>query len=345
MKLAGRAWFSFADAVVEFPVDPPSSLRYSAVADWSSFWYSGLPVGGFYTTLTRDDVAGLKYLLSTNNLNNEASGPRTTEFLTNNTPATIQTQDLGLFAAQALTNTAAGLTALYPGLIVTSTSNFFGVTIATNVTASLVTAPFDPAGTPPHIQILSTNYTTNFANFFVHTFANIVTNTYATRGVVGVITIGVTNDPFAVAGTLPTTNFVVMPLPVTGVFGDFFILPTNLCGAQILSNFLTQVIVTTNLPTVTVGPATNSITFTPGSITFNTNHTVVYLPVTCPIDSIAQRGGVDRIIFVRRDYDSLIGQAWEPVTNDYTVTEFNTTNSTYSLKHFQRRVPAPGFLV
>ena len=171
-----------------------------------------------------------------------------------------------------------------------------------------------------------------------------MTNTYATRGVVGVITIGVTNDPFALAGTLPTTNFFVMPLPVTGVFGDFFILPTNLCGAQILSNLLTQVMVTTNLPTVTVGPATNSITFTPGSITFNTNHTVVYLPVTCPIDSIAQRGGVDRIIFVRRDYDSLIGQAWEPVTNDYTVTEFNTTNSTYSLKHFQRRVPRPDFL-
>ncbi len=91
-------------------------------------------------------------------------------------------------------------------------------------------------------------------------------------------------------------------------------------------------------------PSTNSITFTPGSITFNLNHTVVYLPVTCPIDSIAQRGGVDRIIFVRRDYDSLIGQAWEPVTNDYTVTEFNTTNSTYSLKHFQRRVPRPDFL-
>ena len=332
-----------ADAI-EFPVDPLSS-PYSAVADFTSFWYSGLPNGGFYTSLTRDDVAGIKYLLATNNINNEASGPRTTEFLTNNTPAVIQTQDLGLFAIQARTNTAAGLAALYPGLIVTSTSNFFGLTVTTNITASLVGSPLDPAGLPPSHTVLSTNYTTNFANFFVHTFANLVTNTYATRGVVGVITLGVTNDPVAIAGTAVTTNLFLTPFPIIGVFGDFFILPTNVCGAQVLSNLLTQVTATTNLPTVTVGPTTNSITFTPGSVTFSTNHLLVYLPVTCPIDSIAPRGGVDRIQFVRRDYDSLTSQIWDPVTNDYTLTELNVTNSTLSLKHFQRRAPRPDFLL
>jgi hypothetical protein len=331
-----------ADAI-EFPVDPLAS-PYSAVADFSSLEYAGLPVGGFYTSLTRDDVAGLKYLLATNNVNGEHSGGRTTEFITNAAPAAIQTFDLGTFAAQARVNTAAALQALYPGLIITSTSNFFGLTITTNITQILVSAPTDPAGIAPSHPIFSTNYTTNFANFFSHTFGNIVTNTFSTIGLAGTVTLGLSVPPFAPAGTVPTTTTIVKLGPVGGVFGDFFIVPTNFCGARILSNLLTTVTGTTNPPTQIVGPATNAITFIPGSVNFTTNHVVVYLPVSCPLDSIAKRGGVDRLIFVRRDYDALVGQGWDPVTNDYTMTELDETNAVLVLRHFQRRVPRPDIL-
>jgi hypothetical protein len=336
-----------ADAV-EVPVDIDSQ-PYSAVADFTSLWYLGLPVGGFYTSLTMDDVAGLKYLYNTNNFNNEASGGRTTEFLTNSTPTFIQTQDLGLFASQARSNNAAALAALYPGLIITSTSNFFGLGITTNVTEVLVSSPLDPAGLLPSHARFSTNYTTNVVTFFDHTFANIVTNTFASRGIIGVVTLGLANpDPYAPAGTLPvvTTNILIArPLPVSGVFGDFFILPTNVCGAQILSNLLTTVTATTNPPTQIGGALTNAaVTFIPGSINFTTNHTIVYLPITCPVDSVGDRGGVDRLVFIRRDYDNISGHHWDEVTNDYTLVEVDETNNVYHLRHFQRRVPRPDLL-
>jgi len=336
-----------ADAV-EFPVDPLAS-PYSAVADFLSFWYDGLAAGGFYTSLTRDDVGALRYLINTNNFNVEASGPRTTEFLTNDVPTTIQTFDLSLFAQQALTNNGAALSALYPGLVVTSDTNFFGITITTNVTETLVTSPFDPAGTLPHIGIFSTNYTTNAFTFFGHTFGNLVTNTSSSIGLVGTVNLQLSQNPFAAAGTLAvTTNFGITPIFVPGAFGDFFILPTNLCGAQVLSNLTTTVTATTNLPqlisTVVPGVTNPAITFIPGSVSFFTNHTVAILPVTCPVDSVADRGGMGKVIFVKRDYDAIVGQFWQPVTNDYTLFESDETNSLIFPRHMQRRVPRPDFL-
>ena len=333
-----------ADAV-EIPVDPLSQ-PYSAVADFQSQDYEGLLPGAFYTSLTRDDVAGMKYLYATNNFNNEAAGQRVTEFVTNDVSQAqfITTQDLGTLASAAQVNNAAALQALFPGLLITSTSNFFGLQITTNITQTLVNSPFDPAGLAPTHPVFSTNFTTNFVTFFVHSFGNVVTNTFGTRGIIGIITMGISNAPFAPAGSIPTTNTVVTPTAVSGVFGDFFILPANECGALILSNALTTVTPVTNAPVQTPGPTTNSITFTPGSVTFQTNHTVVYLPVNCPLNAIGTRGGMDQIQFIRRDYDGVTGQLWDPVTNDYTLVEINFTNSTSSVQHFQRRVPKPDIL-
>jgi hypothetical protein len=331
-----------ADAV-EMPVDPLSQ-PYSAVADFSSLNYIGLLPGVFYTSLTRDDVAGMKYLYATNNFNNEAAGGRVTEFVTNDTPQFIQTQDLGALAAAAKVNNAATLAGLFPGLQITSSSNYFGFAITTNITQTLVNSPLDPAGTAPSHSIFSTNYTTNVVNFFVHSFGNIVTNTYATRGIIGVVTAGISNSPFAPAGTPPTTNIIAIPTTVSGVFGDFFILPTNDCGALVISNLLTTVTSVTNLPVQLATGGTNSFTFTPGSITFQTNHTVLFLPVTCPVDAVGLRGGMDQIQFVRRDYDGLTSQLWDPVTNDYTLVEINDTNHTSAVRHFSRRVPKPDIL-
>jgi hypothetical protein len=262
----------------------------------------------------------------------------------------VQTQDLGVFAAQARVSTAAQLIALYPGLIVTSTTtNILGRAITTNITVTLVSHPLDPAGLLPSHPVLSTNYTTNIVTLFDHTFGNIVTNSYSSRGIIGVLTLGLTNpDPYAPAGTVPqvTTNntLVARPLPVSGVFGDFFILPAGVCRAQILSNFLTTVTATTNPPTQLTAGVTNAITFNPGSITFATNHLVVYIQVRCPVDAVGQRGGIDQIRFIRRDYDAITSHNWDPVTNDYTMTMYDDVNHVYFLRHFSRRVPRPDFL-
>ena len=339
----------FADAV-EFPVDPLSA-PYSAVADFASLEYEGLLPGAFYTSLTRDDVAGLKYIYNTNNINREPAGARVTEFITNGVDqaTVVTTQDLGALAAAAKVNNAAALQALFPGLQVLSTSNYFGFQITTNVTETLVNNPLDPAGTPPSHPIFTTNFSTNVVQFFVHTFANIVTNTFATRGIVGTVSQTISNSPFAPAGAPPTTNTVVKLTPQTGVFGDFFILPTNVCSALILSNMLTTVTPITNPPVVlsnapAAGGTNAVITFTPGSVTFPTNHTLIFLPVTCPLNAIAQRGGVDHIDFVARPFDFITSQLWDPITNNYTVTEFDETNGVLVARHFSRRVPRPDIM-
>jgi hypothetical protein len=58
----------FGNDVVEFPVDPLASENH-AVADRS------LSPGAFYTGLTRDDVGGLRYMLSATNVNFEPMLP------------------------------------------------------------------------------------------------------------------------------------------------------------------------------------------------------------------------------------------------------------------------------
>lgn len=337
----------FADAV-EFPVDP-LSMPYSAVADFSSLDYAGLDVGTFYTSLTRDDVAGLKYIYATNNFNPEAAGNRVTEFVTNDISQAqvITTQDLNALATASKTSTAAQLQAQFPGLTVLSTSNYFGFQITTNITELLVNSPFDPAGAPPSHAIISTNYTTNVVQFFSHTFGNIVTNTYATIGIVGSVTQSISNSPFAPAGSPPTTNTTVKLSPRSGVFGDFFILPANTCDAMVLSNMLTTVTVLTNAPIVTSNATTTtniSLTFTPGSVVFQTNHTLIYLPVTCPVNAIGTRAGVGRLQFVGRAFDPITSQLWDPITNNYALMEYDQTNDVYSLRHFSRRVPRPDIM-
>lgn len=342
----------------EFPVSPiPDTGAFSAVADWESEWYSGLNEGfdgfgggGYYTGMTRDDVAGLRYLIDTNNYNLETTGPGTVQFTTN-APAIITNMDLGELSAAALTNGPVALAALYPGLIITSTTNTFALLVTTNITETLTNSPYDPAGYPPTHPLYSTNRTTNVIATYEYTFGNVVTNSYATRGLVGTVTLGLTNSPYAPAGT-PATILTNAKLSyVNGTFGSFFLLPTNLCGIQIISNLLTTVIATTNLPVIvtngaagTTGTTTTNATiaFTPGTITFFTNSTILYLPVTCPEDTSATRQGVGQLTFIRRDFDSLLNQFWDPVTNTYTM--YALTNGFIVPQQIQRVVTTPDFL-
>jgi hypothetical protein len=336
-----------ADAA-EFPVDPLAS-PFSAVADYMSFEYVGCTPGTFYTGLTRDDAGALRFLLQSNNVASEAAGARVIEFETNTQPAIITNQDLNLFAARALTNGPAALTALYPGLVINAFVNTFTNGVTTNIAETLTNAPLDPAGFPPTHPLFVTNFTTNVVTLFHYTFGNVVTNAFSTRGLVGKITLAAHVPPLAPAGTPPTLTTNFTPTLVNGVFGGFFILPTNFCGAQVLSALLSQVIATTNFPSTNIlAGSTNAVIFTPGSVTFFTNQTLVILPVSCPTNVVAVRQGMERVRFERRDFDPLLGQLWDPITNDYTAVELNTNTqtgaATYITRHLQRRVPKPDFL-
>jgi hypothetical protein len=331
--------------------------------------YGGLDLGGFYLSLTRDDIGGMRYLFRTNNMNIENTGPGTVEFVTNNTPQLIFGSDLSLLAAQALTNDAAALQALFPGLIISSTSNIFTVVTTTNVVANLVPGPpWAPAGT---FQLI---FTTNFVRTpqlqFIHTFANLVTFQFINGRwvtvpltslsqasgpqIVSFQTTSVTlaAPPFAPANTLAAVTNTTSRLRIQlGPVGEFFILGTNnFCDIQVLSTVLTNIVPVTNIlasgTNTTVG-GTNGF---PGQVlqsslsvvTFFTNHAFVILPVTCPGTNTALFQGIERVSFIRHDFDSLLGRFFQPVTNDYVLNEI--TNGVVNPRSIRRIITQPDFL-
>ena len=305
----------------------------------------GLHVGGYYNYLTRDDVGGLRYLLQTNNYNFESSGPDTVQFVTNNSPQFLITQDLGLLIAQGATNNAAALQALYPGLLVTDTTNYFKVVYTPVVSLVVTTAPpLSPAGT--FVVVAVTNIVPSIVEYFGHTFDNIVTNKYSSQSLQSLQVISSGSAPFSPAGSPPTLNTSTVTFPVKKPAGDFYIIPTNLCAIKILnSNLLATVVATTNVTftlTNTVAGGTSNQSLTVSYISYFTNHAIVYLPVACPADTAALRQGIEQVRFVRRDFDSLIGTFWEPATNTYTMVEL--TNSTLRSQQIRRVVNRPDFL-
>jgi len=70
-----------------------------------------------------------------------------------------------------------------------------------------------------------------------------------------------------------------------------------------------------------------------------TNHTFVVYPVTCPTNPTTLFQGIERMRFVRRDFDSLIGQFFTPVTNIYTLNEI--TNGMLIPRTIERVITAP----
>lgn len=339
----------------------------------------GLQVGYFYTGLTRDDLAGLKYLFRTNNVNWELPEPTsllftvTTNLLlqqlfpngngTNNTgtnggfyyyDGNFGYGDYGWLVASSLTNSPAVLQALYPGLVIASSSNYF--VLATNWTffqyftnlgigtvypppLTLVTA------SNPHPFLLE-KFVTKFANVFPN---RISPNTVATRQTTTVVpNVGL---PYP---SPPVTNVTTQTITYRGVpSGDFFLLTqyhTNFCPLNLLYRGLTNVLAITNfLTSTTTNLATPSNTVTYSSsmieITYFTNYVWVIHPVSCAevanADNLYQ--GIGGTKFKRANYDSLIGQFFQPATNYYNMVAL--TNSQWQVRPFVRVVTRPDIIM
>jgi len=110
-----------ADAY-EFTVDPNAQNTLPLTSIFGVARY-----GSYVTGLTRDDVGGLRYLLVTNNINWERPSADSVEFVTNRNASLIISSNLSLLFAESLTNDAATLQTLFPGLPVSSSTNFFSI--------------------------------------------------------------------------------------------------------------------------------------------------------------------------------------------------------------------------
>jgi hypothetical protein len=344
-----------ADAI-ERRVDPLQHANTAVAA------YGFFVEGSFYTGLTRDDVGGLRYLLSASNVNLEDSGPGTETFVTNNTPQLLTTSNLNFLAEAALTNNAGALQALFPGLVITSSSNYFTYVPVTNITATFANEPWAPAGTAT--LVLATNVTFTFQQIFQHTFGNIFTFQFGSNGPVVVPitnvfsvsnrvlntiqTISATFPPFSTPGTnsSPTTNITTRTFITNQIAGEFFVLPPGVCDIAILSTLATNVVISTNVIVVSTNTfgATNvnGQFFSQTRVDYFTNHTFLTLPIICDTTNVSLNQGIEKVTFVRRDYDSLLGRFFHPITNEYVLNSI--TNSTIVQHRIRRVVTSPDII-
>ena len=82
--------------------------------------------------------------------------------------------------------------------------------------------------------------------------------------------------------------------------------------------------------------------YTASIINYSTSHVFAALPITCLQSNVALAGGIEKISFVRRDFDSLLGRFFTPITNNYTLTTM--TNNTVRPMRVIRPVTQPDFL-
>jgi hypothetical protein len=338
----------------------PYAITPTAVAS-SLFFNPGI----FYTGLTRDDMAGLRYLMTTNNLNVEGVDANSAlvsgGFIDRNTQQLLKTLDLHTFVSALRTNDDAALQALYPGLTFSGPATaFFTNVVTTNTVYYFRNYPYDPAGTPAHLVSANT-YTTNVETWYNHNIFGLVTNNYYTNILVNIYTTNISASAcggFGIAGQI-CTNISVTSVLTNGIFGDFYIVPTNLCGVSIVSTqLISPVYVTNQLAVATNGASafgagssggTSNILgqqFTQNLVYSFNQYTFIVNPLNCQAtgyaDNVALRQGINRMFFVRHDYDSLLGQYWSPVTNDYKLTAVQGNQLAPQI--FRRAVSQPDIL-
>ncbi len=357
--------------MVEVLVDPLQTYN-TAVASPKMTIPNILYYGFFHTGLTRDDVGGLRYLYSTNRLAVEVSPPDALLFNTNAATTLLVTSNLTLLANQALTNDAATLQGLYPNLVILGSTNYFTNVYITNLTAYFTNYPWDPAGTPAHLAF-ATNIVPTVESRYTHSFANVLTVANGPGGWVpvplvtipppssGWVTIQTTsvassNNPWAPATSTNNilTNVTSITYRTNEVVGEYFLLPTNVCSLQILYSQLQFVNATTNnlvsatnsfiTTNASGGIASGSVlSYAQDAVFYYTNHAFAVHLVTCDTNTIALRQGLQKISFVRHDYDSLFNRYFYPITNFYSMTA--VTNNTPTIQRFQRIVTRPDIVI
>ena len=329
-----------------------------------------LGIGGFYTGLTRDDIAGLRWLYSTNNFDTPSAGYREspaagsvlkyTNF--NNGSVLLNTSNLADLVSASLTNDPATMRILFPGLVIDGYSNYSTLATITNVTAYYTTAIGSPYGSPP-IVAFATNYTFESVMNYVYTFDNVVVVNSSSNTVGTLLTTRIVNTigtPYPGTGTTNNTTSTVIMTNVTS--GDYFLIPPGSCGYDIVSAYINPITGSTNfvtaitnlLTTASTNVATHTNTlgysYSQSLVTYFTNHWFVAYPCLLGAGGgtngmVRNYQGIGRIQFIRvRDdnYDYQSGQFITPITNQYTMVVI--TNGQFVARTFQRVVTTPDFL-
>ncbi len=346
---ANNAAGSWGDVGAIDPSNPIQPLIYNG----------GLQIGGFYTGLTCDDVGGLKYLMSTNNINYEtpAAGSTligvTSAGVTNLSPSyLLYTSNYNTFWWSARTNDPATLSNLFPGLVITNSSYYF-TNIATPILVAYYTNQIGaPVGSPQKLVVATNGYTHSYLAIYSDAFADLVINVGHASTSAQLVTVTVGLQTGAPVGSPLVTNTTTTPVTLANTpSGEYYINTNYLCGPLIfLSTLGTNVTATTNLLYATSNSAGY---FTSQSlVTYSTTHVYV---VQQPICTSAVIGGVTTnapgyyqgiggVQFVRipdGQMDPLTYTLTTPIISKYTNYLFNPVTKLLEPHVFQRVVTTP----
>lgn len=312
----------------------------------------GLQIGGFYTGLTEDDVAGLRFLMSSNSYSYENAAFGSQLEATNfSTLQLLQTSDLGALLSFAQTNPPSVVSNAFPGLVIDTVSNYFTVVSNPVVVAYFTNLPGSPAGSLPVFVVKTNSYFLTAQTNYVYTFDNLVIVHEYTNTTAQLTTVSLAELNGAPAGTGIFTNTTVKKIVLTNVIsGDYYIIPPGSCGfdfvKQLVSN--NRAGSTTNI----IATATNATSGFVGSksvVTFFTNNWYEYFACTFQTSGPAYYQGIQRIQFVRvadRNVDPLTQVFFQPVTNSYSMKLAGNTNlGPLQTQTFQRIVTAPDILL
>jgi hypothetical protein len=309
--------------------------------------------GGFYTGLTRDDVQGLRYLYSTNNVNFDTTAAGSVLFSSTGggtgglgLPFVLYTSNYTAFAENALTNPPSALTNLYPGLIILSTTYGPYTIQVPNLVAYFTNSGV--VGNPPAPVIATNGFSSVVLTFYTNTYANLVvfTNGYSANTSARLVTY--TIKPSLVLGNPPVTNTTYQTVTVSNLpTGDYYI-ATNGCGNDILYQLpYTNVVAMTNL--ILMYSNSEGFFYDQNLVIYSTNHAYWAAPFLCAgggtvgvTNFTGLYQGLGKLQFVQANFDSLLGQYFNPVTNTYNMVYI--TNYQAVAQTFQRVVTAPDFV-
>jgi hypothetical protein len=327
-------------------------VDFTAVADLNSDLF--LP-GLYYRGLTRDDVGGLRYLMGTNRLVLEDPSAGSLQVVTNTqTPALLITQDYGLFYQQALTNSPAALTALYPQLVILTNNLLYFSNYITAAVNYYYTNP--PRGQAGYVQLASNIvYTTNLVPIYSYVFGNVQTNhAYSTvQQTITTVTYGPVVRGNAGQFYLQTNvSYNTLQIPA----GDFFFFQTNACGnyavnvndPTVATFLLASNSYTTNLVVIATNALVTNInttlTLSEQIVTSATTYYYSYYPTECLPTTAQVYEGVNHVQFVGVQYDPLLSTTWVPVTNIYQLTAVPPGNQPV-VQTYYRVVNAPDIIL
>lgn len=239
----------------------------------------------------------------------------------------------------------------------TGTTNQFGAAQSTQNTIFYYTnriyAVF-PGICEPTLAF-ATNVIGNIITNYVETFGNVVTNSYFTNSLFTFLTTNVFLPPLTPTNTPLVTNITTVTVVSNVPSGDFWIVPAAWnCGYTILSVPFTNIVGSTNtILTATIPPGVANIgeQYSVTEISEYTNHSLLIQPIICltQTNGPGLYRGIGQIQFVRANYDSLLGQLFQPITNIYSmviVTNSSTMgNTTNGVEFFRRVVTTPDFLM